>query len=104
MGRLRATGQRPTTPGCERPRKRFSDRLARPAGAKFRRVNPLTRGYHPADVDAFAARISQYFESGRALPIETVRTIAFRSRYRGYNETQVDLLLDTVAGLMLAVR
>lgn len=80
------------------------DRLARPKGAKFRRVSPLTRGYHPADVDAFAARISQYFESGRALPIDSVRTIAFRSRYRGYNETQVDLLLDTVAGLMLAVR
>ncbi len=80
------------------------DRLARPEGKKFRRVSPFTRGYHPADVDAFAARVSQYFESGRALPVESVRTIAFRSRYRGYNETQVDLLLDTVVGLMLAVR
>lgn len=80
------------------------DRLARPKGKKFRRVSPLTRGYHPADVDAFAARVSEYFESGRALPIDAVRTIAFRSRYRGYNETQVDLLLDTVVGLMLAVR
>ncbi len=80
------------------------DRLARPAGARFRRVSPLTRGYHPADVDAFSARISAYFEKGQALPIETVRTIAFRSRYRGYHETQVDLLLDTVVRLMLAVR
>ncbi|MEN9620565.1 MAG: hypothetical protein RL499_758 [Actinomycetota bacterium] len=80
------------------------DRLARPDGKKFRRLSPLTRGYHPADVDAFAQRISQYFESGRALPIDSVRTIAFRSRYGGYNETQVDLLLDTVVGLMLAVR
>jgi DivIVA domain-containing protein len=80
------------------------DRLARPDGKKFRRVSPLTRGYHPADVDAFAVRISQYFESGRALPIDSVRTIAFRSRYRGYNETQVDLLLDTVVSLILAVR
>lgn len=80
------------------------DRLARPAKAKFRRVSPLTRGYDPADVDAFAARISAYFEKGQALPIDTVRTIAFRSRYRGYHETQVDLLLDTVIRLMLAVR
>lgn len=80
------------------------DRLARPAGARFRRVSPLTRGYHPADVDAFVARISAYFESGQTLPVETVRTIAFRSRYRGYHETQVDLLLDTVVRLMLAVR
>lgn len=80
------------------------DRLARPAGKKFRRLSPLTRGYHPADVDAFAARVSAYFENGQSLPIETVRTIAFRSRYRGYDEAQVDLLLDTVIGLMLAVR
>ena len=80
------------------------DRLARPTGAKFRRVSPLTRGYRPDDVDAFAARISAYFESGQQLPVETVRTIAFRSRYRGYHETQVDLLLDTVIRLMLAVR
>lgn len=80
------------------------DRLARPNGAKFRRVSPLTRGYHPADVDLFAVRLSAYFESGQALPVETVRTIAFRSRYRGYHETQVDLLLDSVIRLMLAVR
>lgn len=80
------------------------DRLARPAGARFRRVSPLTRGYRPEDVDAFAARISAYFEKGQQLPIETVRTIAFRSSYRGYHETQVDLLLDTVIRLMLAVR
>lgn len=80
------------------------DRLARPAGAKFRRVSLVTRGYHPADVDAFAARISAYIENGRALPVETVRTIAFRPRYRGYDEAQVDLLLDGVVRVMLAVR
>ena len=80
------------------------DRLARPAGGKFRRVSPLARGYHPADVDSFSSRISAYFESGQTLPLDTVRTIAFRSRYRGYHETQVDLLLDTVIRLQLAVR
>lgn len=80
------------------------NRLARPARAKFRRVSPVTQGYHPDDVDLFAARVSSYFENGQALPVETVRTIAFRSRYRGYDETQVDVLLDTVIRLMLAVR
>lgn len=80
------------------------DRLARGDGKRFRRVSAVTRGYHPADVDAFARRISAYFEQGRSLPVETVRTIAFRSRYRGYHEAQVDLLLDTVVELMLAVR
>ena len=80
------------------------DRLARSAGAKFRRVSFLARGYHPADVDLFSARMSAYFEKGKPLPVETVRTIAFRSRYRGYHETQVDVLIDTVIRLMLAVR
>ncbi len=80
------------------------DRLARGDGKRFRRVSPLARGYHPKDVDAFAKRISAYFEQSRALPVETVRTIAFRSSYRGYHEAQVDLLLDTVVELMLAVR
>ena len=80
------------------------DRLARGEGKRFRRVSPFTRGYHPKDVDAFARRISAYFEQSRSLPVETVRTIAFRSRYRGYHEAQVDLLLDTVVDLMLAVR
>lgn len=80
------------------------DRLARPNGRKFRRVNPLARGYHPADVDAFARRITAYIQEGRTLPVETVRTIAFRSRYRGYSETQVDLLLDAVVRVILSVR
>jgi len=80
------------------------DRLARPAGQKFRRVSPLARGYDPADVDAFSARISAYVQEGRALPVEVVRTIAFRPRYRGYDEAQVDLLLDAVIRIMLAVR
>jgi len=80
------------------------NRLARGDGKRFRRVSIFTRGYRPADVDAFARLISAYFEQGRALPVETVRTIAFRSTYRGYREAQVDLLLDSVVELMLAVR
>jgi len=80
------------------------DRLARGDGKRFKRVSPFTRGYHPKDVDAFAGRVSAYFEKSRSLPVETVRTIAFRSRFRGYHEAQVDLVLDTVVDLMLAVR
>ena len=80
------------------------DRLARGDGKRFRRVSPFTRGYRPADVDTFSRRLSAYFEQGRSLPVETVRTIAFRSTFRGYHEAQVDMLLDTVIDLMLAVR
>jgi DivIVA domain-containing protein len=80
------------------------DRLARPTRQRFRRASALARGYHPDDVDAFVDRISAYFQHGTALPVETVRTIAFRSRIGGYDETQVDVLLDAVIGVMLAVR
>jgi len=80
------------------------DRLARPEGRRFRRVNALARGYRPSDVDAFMARVSRYFQEGAPLTVENVRTIAFRPAFRGYDETQVDLLLDTTIRLMLAVR
>jgi DivIVA domain-containing protein len=33
-----------------------------------------------------------------------VRTVVFRGKKRGYTETQVDLLLDAVIDVMLAVR
>jgi DivIVA domain-containing protein len=80
------------------------DRLARPAGAKFTRVGLLTTGYHVSDVDAFADRLVGFFQHGRPLGINEVRTIAFRPAKRGYNEAQVDLLLDSVTQVMLAVR
>lgn len=80
------------------------DRLARPTGARFRRVSFLVRGYRPSEVDAFTDRIARYFQEGAPLTVENVRTIAFRPAFRGYDETQVDLLLDTTIRLMLAVR
>jgi DivIVA domain-containing protein len=80
------------------------DRLARPAGRRFRRASALARGYHPADVDAFAERVSRYFQDGDALSVDAVRTIAFRSRLGGYDEMQVDVVLDAVVRVMLAVR
>jgi len=80
------------------------DRLDRPNGDKFARTGALTLGYETKDVDAFADRLIAYFQNGRSLSVEDVRTVAFRSAKRGYNETQVDLLIDTVVKIMLAVR
>lgn len=80
------------------------NRLARPAGRRFSRVGALTLGYDPKDVDAFAARLTAYFQSGKPMSVDQVRTVVFRTRRRGYNETQVDLLLDAVIDVMLAVR
>lgn len=80
------------------------DRLARDESHRFSRVGPLTTGYHPKDVDEFADRMVGYFQHGKALSVDQVRTVVFRSVKRGYNEQQVDLLLDAVIDVMLAVR
>jgi len=69
-----------------------------------RRIATLSRGYRADDVDAFMDRVSRYVQEGAPLTVENVRTIAFRPAFRGYDETQVDLLLDTTIRLMLAVR
>jgi len=80
------------------------DRLARDEGARFSRVGPFTTGYKPKDVDAFADRLVNYFQHGKPMSVEQVRTVVFRGSKRGYREAQVDLLLDAVIDVMLAVR
>jgi DivIVA domain-containing protein len=80
------------------------DRLDRPAGQRFRRVGFLSHGYHPKDVDAFGDRLTGYFQDGVAMSVDEVRGVSFRPRRGGYREAQVDLLLDSVVDVMLAVR
>lgn len=80
------------------------DRIDRDYGKRFSRVGPLSVGYNAKDVDAFADRMADYFQKGVPLSVDEVRTVVFRSSKGGYSETQVDLLLDTVISVMLAVR
>lgn len=80
------------------------NRLERPAGQRFDRVSFLTYGYNKGDVDRFANRLSKYFQDGRPMSVEEVRTVTFRPQRGGYREVQVDLLLDGVTDVMLAVR
>ena len=80
------------------------DRLGRHKGSRFRRAGFLTTGYDRAQVDAFAKRLESYFTDGTPLSVESVRSVAFRPRKRGYQETQVDVFLDAVIKVMLAVR
>ena len=80
------------------------DRLERPAGDRFQRVSLLTLGYNRQDVDRFAGRLVKYFQDGRPMSVEEVRTVTFREQRGGYREAQVDLLLDSVTDVMLAVR
>jgi DivIVA domain-containing protein len=80
------------------------NRIDRPAGHRFTRVGALSQGYRPRDVDDFTDRLTDYFQRGKAMSVDEVRTVVFRSSRGGYSETQVDLLLDTVINVMLAVK
>lgn len=80
------------------------ERLQRPLGQRFERVSFLTLGYNRQDVDRFAARLVKYFQDGRPMGVDEVRTVTFREQRGGYREAQVDLVLDSVTDVMLAVR
>ncbi len=80
------------------------NRLARPAGKKFHHVSLLSVGYNRAEVDRFAGKLARYFEDGWPVTVDDVRTVVFRPQRGGYQEAQVDVVLDAVIDVMLAVR
>lgn len=80
------------------------NRLARPVEERFTRTGSITTGYNTRQVDAFADRVSGYFRDGSVLTVDDVRTVSFAPQRGGYSESQVDLVLDAVIDVMLAVR
>ncbi len=79
------------------------DRLGRSNNHRFDRVSVLTQGYNRSEVDNFSARILGYFRGEDALTVENVRSVVFHSQRGGYREAQVDVVLDSVISVMLAV-
>lgn len=79
------------------------DRLSREPRHRFRRVSPMRFGYRVDEVDLVAGRVARYLESGEGLSIEQVRSVAFRMQLRGYDEAQVDAVLDAVVDVMQSV-
>lgn len=80
------------------------DRSTRPHGEKFRTVSLIQPGYHRGDVDSLCEDIAQYFQQQQLLSVAAVRTATFRTSLAGYDERQVDALLDDTIAVMLAVR
>jgi DivIVA domain-containing protein len=80
------------------------NRLGRPAGHRFSRTSFLSTGYNRADVDRFSAKLVKYFQDGHPVTVDDVRTAVFRPQRAGYREAQVDVVLDSVVDVMLAVR
>jgi len=80
------------------------DRVVRQRGRRFKRVGIFTLGYSVRDVDMLTDRVSAYFQAGRPLSVEELRTAAFTAQRGGYHEIQVDRVIDGVIEVMLAVR
>jgi DivIVA domain-containing protein len=101
---LRSGGERAYYAGTRQLAKEIIARFERPDGTRFDRVGFSRIGYSVRDVDAFAHEARSYFEDGSHVPVERVRSIAFRAKRGGYSEAQVDLVIDGLIETMLAVR
>lgn len=80
------------------------DRAAGPTNQKFRKVSIIRPGYHVGDVDEMCGLIARYFQQEHQLSVARVRQVMFRTSLGGYDEAQVDALLDETVSVMLAVR
>lgn len=78
-------------------------RLLRPEGERF--ANAAGQGYKKSDVDALLARVSAYFDGKASLTSGEVRMATFASakRAKAYDEAVVDVFLDRVVSVLLAV-
>jgi DivIVA domain-containing protein len=56
------------------------------------------------DVDVLCGNIARYFQQEESLSVAAVRKETFRTQLGGYDEKQVDVLLDDTISVMLAVR
>jgi DivIVA domain-containing protein len=100
----RGGGERAFYASTRQLAKEIIGRLERPDGKRFSRVGFSRIGYSVADVDRFAREAQSFFEDGSNVPVERVRSIAFRAKRGGYSEAQVDLLIDGLVEAMLSVR
>jgi DivIVA domain-containing protein len=79
------------------------DRLDRGPRARFRRVGPLRRGYRVDEVDDLCEALVRYFRDDEDVSPDEVRSAVFRSSRKGYEEAQVDRMLDAIVDVMLSV-
>jgi len=79
-------------------------RLRRDDKQRFSRVSVFSDGYRMRDVDAFARRILAYLETGDGLTVTDARAVVFAPQRGGYREAQVDMLIDALVDVMLAIR
>ena len=79
-------------------------RIQRPAGERFTRVSVFQRGYAVGEVDEFCDRVDAFLRGNAAMTLREARGVAFAPKRHGYEEGQVDLLIDALVDVMLAIR
>nr|WP_243752009.1 DivIVA domain-containing protein [Leucobacter weissii] len=79
-------------------------RIERPPGRRFRRRGLFASGYRRSQVDAFLERVRAMLAGSETLTTAEVRGVVFHTQWRGYNEDQVDALLDAVIEMLLSTR
>lgn len=103
--RVRAAGEEAWWDETRQLLSEVRGRIHRPRGKRFRRRGLFATGYRRSQVDAFLDRVSEMFERRElGLKPAEVRDVVFHSQWRGYDEEQVDALLDGVVELILATR
>ena len=71
---------------------------------RFRSAALFTYGYNRTDVDAFTDRIRDFYTNASPLSRADIRSATFRPQLGGYDEGQVDFMLDELLRVMLAAR
>lgn len=80
-------------------------RIGRPRGKRFKRRGPFALGYRRSQVDAFLDRIGEMFANREvSVTPSDVREVVFHPEWRGYDEAQVDALLDALVDIILSTR
>lgn len=77
-------------------------RLGRERGKRFSSRGWFAVGYRRSQVDAFLDRVAAMLAGNGALTTAEVRGVVFHAQWRGYDEDQVDALLDAIVDLMIA--
>lgn len=79
-------------------------RITRARGKRFQRRGFFATGYRRSQVDAFLDRVAGLLDGSSPMSTGEIREVMFHSEWRGYDEDQVDALLDSVIELVLASR
>ena len=80
-------------------------RLIREPGERFNRAARGAIGYDIDEVDTMCDKINDYFTNGKAMSVDEVRRVLFRTRkgQKAYDEDQVDAFIDRVVEVMASV-